>query len=105
MMPAMPSARAILKQTQLDRGRRLASTLLCASLALLVVSVLYQSLWPWLRWLQAFAEASAIGAMSAINCSTSARPRCSYVCQGANFVRLAASSGKTGMSHSMRASS
>jgi uncharacterized membrane-anchored protein YjiN (DUF445 family) len=61
---AMPSARAILKQTQLDRGRRLASTLLCASLALLVVSVLYQSLWPWLRWLQAFAEASAIGAIA-----------------------------------------
>jgi uncharacterized membrane-anchored protein YjiN (DUF445 family) len=60
----MPSARAILKQTQLDRARRLASTLLCASLALLLVSVLYQSLWPWLRWLQAFAEASAIGAIA-----------------------------------------
>lgn len=59
-----PSVRAILKQTQLDRARRLASTLLCASLGLLVVSVLYQSLWPWLRWLQAFAEASAIGAIA-----------------------------------------
>jgi uncharacterized membrane-anchored protein YjiN (DUF445 family) len=59
-----PTARAMLKQTQLDRTRRLATTLLCASLGLLVVSVVYQSTWPWLRWLQAFAEASAIGAIA-----------------------------------------
>lgn len=61
---SMPSARARLKQVELARTRRLASTLLAASLGLLLVSVLYQSIWPWLRWLQAFAEASAIGAIA-----------------------------------------
>jgi len=61
---SMPSTRAILKQIQLDRARRLASILLCMSLGLLVASVLYQSSWPWLRWVQAFAEASAIGAIA-----------------------------------------
>src|SRR5579863_1866100 len=61
---SMPSARARLKQVELARTRRLASTLLAASLGLLLVSILYQSLWPWLRWLQAFAEASAIGAIA-----------------------------------------
>src|ERR1035441_2374398 len=58
------TVRAMLKQTQLGRMQRLASALLCASLGLLVVSVLYESIWPWLRWLQAFAEASAIGAIA-----------------------------------------
>src|SRR5579863_9770171 len=60
----MPSARAVLKQTQLERIRRMATSLLCASLGLLIVSVLYQSIWPWLHWVQAFAEASAIGAIA-----------------------------------------
>jgi uncharacterized membrane-anchored protein YjiN (DUF445 family) len=59
-----PSVRATRKQAQLRGMQRLASTLLCASLLLLLVSVRYQSLWPWLRWLQAFAEASAIGAIA-----------------------------------------
>jgi uncharacterized membrane-anchored protein YjiN (DUF445 family) len=62
--PAILSARALRKQTQLDRARHLASALLCASLGLLLISVRYQSLWPGLRWLQAFAEASAIGAIA-----------------------------------------
>jgi uncharacterized membrane-anchored protein YjiN (DUF445 family) len=58
------SARALSKRTQLRRMRRLASTLLCVSLGLLLFSVRYQPVWPWLRWLQAFAEASAIGAIA-----------------------------------------
>lgn len=64
MALAAPSARALAKQAQLRRMRRLASSMLCASLVLLLISVRYQPLWPWLRWLQAFAEASAIGAIA-----------------------------------------
>jgi uncharacterized membrane-anchored protein YjiN (DUF445 family) len=62
--PSAPSARVVRKQRALDRMRRLTLGLLAASLALLILSVRYQSAWPWLRWLQAFAEASAIGAMA-----------------------------------------
>jgi uncharacterized membrane-anchored protein YjiN (DUF445 family) len=62
--PGSVSARALGKRRQLRRMRCLASTLLCASLGLLLFSVRYQPLWPWLHWLQAFAEASAIGAIA-----------------------------------------
>jgi len=61
---ARAGARSARKQQQLRRMQRLTLALLGASLALLALSVLYQPRWPWLRWLQAFAEASAIGAMA-----------------------------------------
>lgn len=44
--------------------QRLNLLLLAASLTLLILCVRFQSSWPWLRWAQAFAEASAIGAMA-----------------------------------------
>lgn len=44
--------------------QRLTLALLGLSLILLILSVRYQSTWAWLRWVQAFAEASAIGAMA-----------------------------------------
>ena len=53
-----------IKRARLRRMQRLNLTLLGTSLALLVASVLYQPRWPWLRWLQAFAEAAAIGAIA-----------------------------------------
>jgi uncharacterized membrane-anchored protein YjiN (DUF445 family) len=61
---ASPTHRALRKQTQLERTRRLASILLCTALGLLLVSALYESIWPWLQWVRAFAEASAIGAIA-----------------------------------------
>lgn len=44
--------------------QRLNLALLATSLALLAASVHWRSTWPWLRWVQAFAEASAIGAIA-----------------------------------------
>jgi len=58
------TARALRKRQGLRRMQRLTLALLALSLVLLIVSVRYQSMWPWLGWLQAFAEASAIGAMA-----------------------------------------
>ncbi len=58
------TARALRKQQGLRRMQRLTLALLALSLALLIVSVRFQSTWPWLGWLQAFAEASAIGAVA-----------------------------------------
>src|ERR1700683_4877822 len=52
------------KRSRLRRMQHLALTLLGVSLALLIFSARYQSLWPWLRWVRAFAEASAIGAIA-----------------------------------------
>jgi len=52
------------QRARLRRMQCLNLTLLGTSLALLVASVLYRPLWPWLRWLQAFAEAAAIGAIA-----------------------------------------
>jgi uncharacterized membrane-anchored protein YjiN (DUF445 family) len=60
----MATARAILKQAQYLRTRRLASLLLGIALVLLFVSALYEPTWPWLQWVRAFAEASAIGAIA-----------------------------------------
>ena len=42
--------------------RWLASALLLAMLLLLAMSVALQSLYPWLQWIRAFAEAGAVGA-------------------------------------------
>src|SRR5579863_5909686 len=52
------------KRARLRRMQRLNLTLLGISLLLLVASVYYRPHWPWLRWLQAFAEAAAIGAIA-----------------------------------------
>ena len=49
---------------RLRRMQRLNLALLAVLLLLLAVSVRYQAQWPWLRWLQAFAEAAAIGAIA-----------------------------------------
>jgi len=56
--------RVLRKQSQLKRTRRLASILLGTALVLLLVSAIYESVWPWLQWVRAFAEASAIGAIA-----------------------------------------
>ena len=52
------------KRARLRRMQRLNLALLGASLMVLILSVQFQSDWPWLRWVQAFAEASAIGAIA-----------------------------------------
>lgn len=49
---------------RLRRMRQLNLTLLVASLLLLAASVHWQAAWPGFRWLQAFAEAAAIGAIA-----------------------------------------
>lgn len=49
---------------RLRRMRQLNLLLLLGSLLLLALSVHYQPGWPGLRWLQAFAEAAAIGAIA-----------------------------------------
>src|ERR1700693_5948590 len=53
-----------IKRARLRHMQRLNLALLGASLVLLTASVRYQALWPGLRWLQAFAEAAAIGAIA-----------------------------------------
>jgi uncharacterized membrane-anchored protein YjiN (DUF445 family) len=58
------TARAVRKQSQLARMQRLATGLLCVALGVLLLSARYESVWPWLRWVRAFAEASAIGAIA-----------------------------------------
>ena len=60
----MDDARAGSKQDQLRRMRWLATSLLGAMLALLIASAAYQSGYPWLHWIRAFAEAGAVGAMA-----------------------------------------
>jgi uncharacterized membrane-anchored protein YjiN (DUF445 family) len=52
------------KSARLQRMQRLNLALLFTTLLLLAFSVRYQAFWPGLRWLQAFAEASAIGAIA-----------------------------------------
>jgi uncharacterized membrane-anchored protein YjiN (DUF445 family) len=59
-----PIERSKRKKLQLVRMQRLATALLCTALVVLLVSARYESLWPWLRWVRAFAEASAIGAIA-----------------------------------------
>jgi uncharacterized membrane-anchored protein YjiN (DUF445 family) len=52
------------KRRRLRRMRRLAVALLAASLLLLILSVRLEPLWPWLRWVRAFAQAAAVGAIA-----------------------------------------
>jgi len=52
------------KRARLRRMQRLNLALLAVNLIVLVLSVQFRSTWPWLRWIQAFAEASAIGAIA-----------------------------------------
>jgi len=58
------TARTLRKQSQLVRMQSLATALLCIALGVLLLSARYESIWPWLRWVRAFAEASAIGAIA-----------------------------------------
>ena len=52
------------KGARLRRMQRLNLALLALNLLVLILSVQFQPNWPWLRWTQAFAEASAIGAIA-----------------------------------------
>src|SRR5580658_5384421 len=52
------------KRARLRRMQHLNLVLLGASLGLLIASVHWKESWPWLRWVQAFAEASSIGAIA-----------------------------------------
>jgi uncharacterized membrane-anchored protein YjiN (DUF445 family) len=52
------------KRARLRRMQRLNLALLAVNLIVLILSVQFESTWPWLRWTQAFAEASAIGAIA-----------------------------------------
>jgi len=58
------TARTLRKQSQLVRMQSLATALLCTALGVLLLSARYEAIWPWLRWVRAFAEASAIGAIA-----------------------------------------
>jgi uncharacterized membrane-anchored protein YjiN (DUF445 family) len=44
--------------------QRLATSLLCAMLALLLASAAFQPAYPWLHWVRAFAEAGTVGAFA-----------------------------------------
>jgi uncharacterized membrane-anchored protein YjiN (DUF445 family) len=52
------------KHQQLHRARLLASAILCAALALLAISSHFASGRPWLAWVEAFAEAAAVGGIA-----------------------------------------
>src|SRR5690606_4486715 len=52
------------KRTRLRRMQGLATGLLGAMLALLVVSVALEDWQPWLKWVQAFAAAATVGAIA-----------------------------------------
>ena len=52
------------KRGRLGRMRLLATALLLAMAALLVVSVAFKPAYPWLVWVEAFAEAAVIGAVA-----------------------------------------
>jgi len=55
---------AELKYAKLQRMQWLATALLGAMLILLGVSVGFKTAYPWLQWLQAFAEAATVGAVA-----------------------------------------
>jgi uncharacterized membrane-anchored protein YjiN (DUF445 family) len=61
---APPQPDQSLKLADLQRMQRLASSLLCAMVALLVVSAAFQHIYPWLHWVRAFAEAGTVGAFA-----------------------------------------
>lgn len=53
-----------MKQAWLRRVQRFATSLLCAMLALLLLSAAYRSTYPWLALVRAIAEAAAVGAIA-----------------------------------------
>jgi uncharacterized membrane-anchored protein YjiN (DUF445 family) len=57
-------AYARFKADRLRRMRQLATSLLGLMLAIVSISVIYQSRHPWLHWMRAFAEAAAVGALA-----------------------------------------
>ena len=57
-------ARQRLKAEQLSRMRWIATSLFLAMLVLLAISVIWGQQYPALRWLRAFAEAAAVGAIA-----------------------------------------
>jgi uncharacterized membrane-anchored protein YjiN (DUF445 family) len=60
----LDDARARSNNDRLQRMQWLATSLLGAMLLLLAISVAYQSRYPWLQWMRAFAEAGTVGAMA-----------------------------------------
>jgi len=52
------------KQAGLRDMRRAATALLCVMLALLLISIHYQSAYSWLHWVRAAAEAAVVGAIA-----------------------------------------
>ncbi len=59
-----PADRAAFKQRRLVRAKRLATTLLVAMLALMLLSAWLAPRYPWLQWVLAFAEAATVGALA-----------------------------------------
>ena len=57
-------ALAGLKRAELRNMQRVAIALLGVMLALLLISVHYQSAYPWLHWVRAAAEAAVVGAIA-----------------------------------------
>jgi uncharacterized membrane-anchored protein YjiN (DUF445 family) len=53
-----------LKRARLSSMQWIATSLLGAMLALLLVSAFFGTTYPWLRWVQAFAEAAVVGAIA-----------------------------------------
>lgn len=53
-----------LKFARLRYMQRLATALLCAMVALLVISAALKTAYPWLQWVQAFAAAATVGAIA-----------------------------------------
>jgi hypothetical protein len=47
-----------------ERMQRLATSLLCAMVAMLLASAAFQPAYPWLHWVRAFAEAGTVGAFA-----------------------------------------
>ena len=52
------------KQAGLRDMRRAATALLCVMLALLLISIHYQSAYSWLHWVRAAVEAAVVGAIA-----------------------------------------
>lgn len=63
-LPASPAARDAAKRRELRRAKRVAGALLCGMLVLLFASAAGRAAHPWLAWVQAFAEAAAVGAIA-----------------------------------------
>ncbi len=58
------SPREAAQQRSLGGMKRLATGMLALMAAVFVASRIYQPLWPWLAWVEAFAEAAMVGALA-----------------------------------------